>query len=654
MFRTKDTGQRSMERFFLRCSWAITFLAAVSTAVSVLLAPFAVAAVCGMVMLSALGMSICMRKAVREAAYAREAERHCARPEAQEEIEEPHSLLGALYQHIPSAVAVLDMQNKITRINASGTHMTGYAEHEMRGKSVLEYLVPDRMKSNSAIFAEVLKGTTRSFRSAIIHKDGYRVDVESTAVPIKRDSEIEGVVVISNDVSSARRTEEQIRHMAYYDDMTGLPNRRMFLQQLDMALNAELARGIRLAVFFIDIDRFKMVNDGFGHDYGDMLLLQVAERFTRCMSEDDFLARSEGDEFALFFAGCTVSGERDRVQAMAESLAQVLEEPFTLGQYQLHITASIGIALVSDEENTAEELMKCADMALTRAKEKGRNNYQLFNHLMKSASLEKLTLEQELRRALSQGELLLHYQPQMDVKNERIVGFEALVRWSHPKRGLVPPAQFIPFAEESGLIVPIGEWVLIEACRQNKAWEDAGYAPPPVAVNISTRQFLQHNLTGRVAEVLALTELHPSQLELEITESCTMDVEYAIEQMHDLKELGVKISIDDFGTGYSSLSYLKKFPIDKLKIDQSFVRDIMTDPNDAAIVASIIAMTGHLSLKVIAEGVETEEQLEFLRRNHCDEIQGYYFSPPLQAGKAEQLLKNPEYAATAAAKRLPS
>ncbi len=382
-----------------------------------------------------------------------------------------------------------------------------------------------------------------------------------------------------------------------------------------------------------------MVNDGFGHDYGDMLLLQVAERFTRCLSENDFMARTEGDEFALFFNGLAPGNEIEQVSVIADSLTGVLEEPFMLEQYQVNITASIGITLVSEDERSVEEVMKCADMALTRAKEKGRNNYQLFNSQMKSASLEKLTMEQELRRAIAKDELVLYYQPQMDIASQRIVGFEALVRWAHPERGIVSPGHFIPFAEESGLIVPIGEWVLKEACRQNKHWQEQGYSPPPVSVNLSTRQFLQHNLTGKVAEVLELTGLDAAQLELEITESSTMDVEYSIDQLHELKNLGVTISIDDFGTGYSSLSYLKKFPIDKLKIDQSFVRDIMTDPNDAAIVASIIAMTRHMKLKVIAEGVETEEQLQFLYHNRCDEIQGYYFSPPLSVEAAELLMK---------------
>lgn len=575
-------------------------------------------------------------------------------PHAVEGVQDHFAVLGALYEHNPSGVAVLDAQGCIVRLNASGEQMMGYREEEMKGRSITEYITPDRIKSSAALYAEVLKGTPKSFKSAVIHKDGYRVDLHTTAAPIKNGAEVKGIVVICTDITANRRSEEQIRHMAYYDDMTGLPNRRLFVQQMESAMASFDINRNRAAVFFIDIDRFKMVNDGFGHDYGDMLLLQVAERFTRCLSENDFMARTEGDGFALFFNGLAPGNEIEQVTFIAESLIGVLEEPFILEQYRLNITASIGIALVSEDEKSVDELMKGADMALTRAKQKGRNSYQLFNNQMKSISLEKLTMEQELRRAIAGDELLLYYQPQMDIASGRIVGFEALVRWAHPERGIVSPGHFIPFAEESGLIVPLGEWVLREACRQNKRWQEQGYEPPPVSVNLSMQQFLQHNLTGKVAEVLELTGLDAAQLELEITESSTMDVEYAIEQLYELKSLGVKISIDDFGTGYSSLSYLKKFPIDKLKIDQSFVREIMTDPNDAAIVASIIAMTGHMKLKVIAEGVETEEQLQFLHRNHCDEIQGYYFSPPLNVEAAERLMKERRKATTAAGDRMPS
>ncbi|WP_163854485.1 putative bifunctional diguanylate cyclase/phosphodiesterase [Paenibacillus elgii] len=564
---------------------------------------------------------------------------------AEERLRRADSRLNALFHHHPGAVGLIDPGGCFLQWNPTSEHMFGYREEELRGKH-LRTLFPEELSGRtSSFFAEALHGSPLSFKTSLLHKDGYRVDLDTTVVPVKEQGITTGVLIVCQDITSATRTEEQIRHLAYYDDMTGLPNRRLFVQHLNAAMAAVSWHERTLAVLFVDIDRFKIVNDCFGHDYGDMLLLQVAERFSRCVGPDDYLARTEGDEFAFFFQ--VPDQEAEPVGTIAKAIFDLLEEPFVLGQNLVHLTASIGISLLSQEDESADSLMKCADMALTRAKEKGKNNYQLFNSEMKSVSLKRLTLESELRRALANNELLLHYQPQINIATGRIVGFEALVRWQHPERGLVAPGEFIPFAEDSGLIVPIGEWALKEACRQNKQWQDAGLEVVPVSVNLSIRQFMQHQLCARIGRTLRETGLAPGLLELEITESCTMDVDYASDLLHELKKLGVKISIDDFGTGYSSLSYLKKFPIDKLKIDRSFVRDIMTDPNDAAIVASIIAMTRHLNMEVIAEGVETEEQLRFLHDNQCHLIQGFYLSPPLAVPDAECLMKL--YSAQAAA-----
>ncbi|MFB0842499.1 putative bifunctional diguanylate cyclase/phosphodiesterase [Paenibacillus oleatilyticus] len=564
---------------------------------------------------------------------------------AEERFRRVDSRLNALFHHHPGAVGLIDPGGYFLQWNPAAERMFGYREEELRGKH-LRTLFPEELSGRTNnFFTEALHGSPLSFKTSLLHKDGYRVDLDTTVVPVKEQEITTGILIVCQDITSATRTEEQIRHLAYYDDMTGLPNRRLFVQHLNAAIAAASRCEQKLAVLFVDIDRFKIVNDCFGHDYGDMLLLQVAERFSRCLSPDDYLARTEGDEFAFFFQ--VPDQEAEPVGTIAKAIFDLLEEPFVLGQNLVHLTASIGISLLSQEDESADSLMKCADMALTRAKEKGKNNYQLFNSEMKSVSLKRLTLESELRRALAKNELLLHYQPQINIATGRIVGFEALVRWQHPERGLVAPGEFIPFAEDSGLIVPIGEWALKEACRQNKQWQDAGLEVVPVSVNLSIRQFMQHQLCARIGRTLRETGLDPGLLELEITESCTMDIDYASDLLHELKKLGVKISIDDFGTGYSSLSYLKKFPIDKLKIDRSFVRDIMTDPNDAAIVASIIAMTRHLNMEVIAEGVETEEQLRFLHDNQCHLIQGFYLSPPLAVPDAEHLMKL--YSAQAAA-----
>jgi diguanylate cyclase (GGDEF)-like protein/PAS domain S-box-containing protein len=445
------------------------------------------------------------------------------------------------------------------------------------------------------------------------------------------------LLAVGRDLSERKRMENRIRHMAYYDDLTGLPNRRLLRDRLETAMEETREGQGGVAVLYLDIDRFKLVNDSFGHDYGDILLMQVAERFTRCVSDEDFLARTEGDEFALFYTNVNT---KEQLDLLAEGIGEALEQPFVIGEYQIHITASIGIShFMGDAGETADLMMKYADIALSRSKDTGKNNHQIFNADMNTISLTRLTMESELRRAILKNEFVLVYQPQINIENSALVGMEALIRWKHPERGMVPPKDFIPIAEDTGLIVPIGEWVLTEACKQNKKWQDAGYPAVPVSVNLSMRQFLQHNLKGKIESILECTGLQARYLELEITESMTMDVDFATNSLLELKSLGVRISIDDFGTGYSSLHLLKRFPIDKLKIDRSFVRDIMLDPNDAAIVTTIISMTHHLNLLVIAEGVETEEQMRFLHENRCNQIQGYWFSPPVPPGRMQEMME---------------
>lgn len=466
-------------------------------------------------------------------------------------------------------------------------------------------------------------------------KDGRYVPVEVNVRLIRLRGQ-RALLAVGRDLTERKRMESRIRHMAYYDDLTGLPNRRLFRDRLEAALKAARQTGSGVAVLYLDIDRFKLVNDSFGHDYGDMLLLQVAERFTRCVGEGDFLARTEGDEFALFYRDIA---NKDKLAGLPGRISQVLEQPFAIGEYQIHISASVGVShFMEGAAETADLLMKYADIALSRSKEAGKDNYRIFNAEMKAISITRLTIESELRRAIARHEFFLVYQPQINIETSTLVGMEALIRWQHPERGVVSPQDFIPIAEETGLIVPIGEWVIHEACKQNKEWQIAGLPAVPVSVNLSMRQFLQHNLKDKMKSILDITGLPPQYLELEITESMTMDVDFAANSLLELKNLGVQISIDDFGTGYSSLHLLKRFPIDKLKIDRSFVRDVMLDPNDAAIVTTIISMTHHLNLRVIAEGVETEEQMRFLHQNQCDQIQGYWFSPPVPAARMREFM----------------
>ncbi|MCY9661192.1 EAL domain-containing protein [Paenibacillus chondroitinus] len=551
-------------------------------------------------------------------------------------------VLDSLFEHNPNAIGIFDQEGKFIRINAAAETILGYSASELLEKRFSHFVTQEQYELTISQLQLATDGEPLTFETSVSHKSGYRVDLHATAVPVQLSTDAMGFILICQDITERKRSDEQVRYMAYYDDMTGLPNRRMFRDHLNERLSLARSAGQQIAVFYLDIDRFKLVNDSFGYDYGNMMLLQLAERFTRCITENDYLARTEGDEFAFFYTN--VADSNDVIAVIAE-INRVLEKPFVLEQYELHVTASIGVAISTADEEDADTLMKYADIALARAKEKGRNDFQIFNADMKSVSINRLKLENELRRAIALEEFVLFYQPQVDIETGRIVGVEALIRWNHPEKGLISPNYFISFAEESGLIVPIGEWVLRAACKQNKAWQNQGFSPMPISVNLSMRQFFQHNLKGKISHVLEQTGLDPQYLELEITESMTMDVDHAIQSLLELKELGVNVSIDDFGTGYSSLYYLKKFPIDKLKIDRSFVRDIMVDPNDAAIVTTIIAMTRHLNLKVIAEGVETEEQLHFLHQNRCNEVQGYWFSPPVNAVQLENMLSHGVHAA---------
>ena len=435
-----------------------------------------------------------------------------------------------------------------------------------------------------------------------------------------------------------KQAEERIRHLAHYDELTGLANRSMFSQRLSHALAQARRNGMQLAVLFIDLDRFKNINDTLGHEAGDSVLKEVAERLQGCLRESDTVGRLGGDEFVVLLEGIPQSMHCAEV---AQKILTAVARPFALDTQEFHLTASIGISTYPADSEDVQSLLKNADIAMYRAKELGKNNFQFYSAQMNIHTLERLALESSLRGALERNEFLLHYQPKVDIRSGRIIGMEALVRWQHPTKGLIPPMQFIPLAEETGLIVPIGEWVLRTACARNKSWQEQGLPPLRIAVNLSARQFTHENLLQDVARVLNETGLDAAFLELEITESMVMhDPEHAIELLNKLKAMGISISIDDFGTGYSSLSYLKRFPIDSVKIDRSFIRDLPLDGDDAAITQAIIAMAHGLKLKVIAEGVETGEQLSFLRAHKCDEMQGYYFSKPLPEHEFILLVQN--------------
>lgn len=457
--------------------------------------------------------------------------------------------------------------------------------------------------------------------------------------PDPQDLELIGIAAnIARIAIERKEAEERLDYLAHYDPLTSLPNRALFRDRLTQAL-ARADRGGRLAaLMFLDLDRFKTINDTLGHDIGDLLLKTVAHRLRRCVRDEDTVARLGGDEFTVILE--ELAGIED-AGIVAKKIIEALAPPFVLDGHEVFVTPSIGITVYPLDSNDLDNLLKNADAAMYRVKEEGRNNYQFYTAEMNARTLERLALENNLRHALERNEFVLYYQPKVDLIKGQIVGMEALMRWIHPTRGIVSPTEFIPLLEETGMIIPVGEWLLRTACRQNNAWQNAGFPHLRMAVNLSARQFQQNDLVHSVSRVLEETGLAADYLELEITESLLMqNPENATDILNKINALGVvRIDIDDFGTGYSSLSYLKRFPISTVKIDASFVHGIPDDLEDVAIVVAVIAMSHSLHLKVIAEGVENEKQLTFLREHNCDELQGYVFSPPLPPAEFEQLLR---------------
>jgi diguanylate cyclase (GGDEF)-like protein/PAS domain S-box-containing protein len=473
-------------------------------------------------------------------------------------------------------------------------------------------------------------GSVSSFESQVYRKNGEIIWIsENARVVTDADNNVicyEGTV---EDITERKAYQAQIEQQANYDSLTGLANRSLLNQRLQHAIASASGYGTRLAVVFVDLDRFKYINDSLGHHVGDELLRTMAERLKRNVRESDTVARLGGDEFVLLVGGYK---DPEAVAVVLERMLADIAQPWQSPMGDFNITCSIGVALYPDDGTTADVLLKHADSAMYRAKEQGRNNFQFFTSELNTIITQRLELESNLRRAIERNQFTLHYQPRIDMRTQRIVAVEALIRWNASGEAPVSPSSFIPVAEDIGLIVPIGKWVLKQACAQNKAWQDAGMPPCMVSVNVSPRQFRQDNFVQAVEEVLRETRLEARYLEIELTESAAMqDVQQFIAMLKELKSLGVHISLDDFGTGYSSLNYLKRFPVERLKIDRSFVHDITTDIDDATIVRTIIALGHNLGLKVVAEGVETQEQLEFLRANGCDEMQGYYFAEPVSA-----------------------
>ncbi|MBI5119739.1 MAG: EAL domain-containing protein [Rhodospirillales bacterium] len=548
-------------------------------------------------------------------------------------------LMAAAMEASSSAIVIADSKGGIEWGNAAFCRSSGYSADEVLGRQLNLLAVKDHGGAEFDSLKKALEsGQTWHGEMVERRKDGSLYTVEQTVTPmLDAKGRVTHYVVVQEDLTEKRRAEERIRYLSHYDTLTALPNRHLFLERLKSAVARALESGYELALLFVDLDQFSRVNDTLGHTAGDKLLIGVVERLRIAARAADTLARIGGDEFGIILVDPKAS---DMAASLASRINGVVAEPFHLDGHEARLGANVGIAVLPNDGTTPDDLVRNADLALYRCIREHPGSYRYFSQDMNDEARSRLGLERDLRRAIEQNEFVLHYQPQLDAKTGRIVGVEALVRWQHPERGMIPPIQFIPVAEDTGLIVPLGEWVLIQACRQARIWKDMGLGPVTMAVNISAVQFFRQDVVAVVKRILSDTGLDASWLELELTESMVMhDAEAAILTLNRLNEIGLKMSIDDFGTGYSSLNYLRRFPVHRLKIDQSFVRELTNSANDAEIARAIISLGHSLELEVVSEGVETEAQQDYLKREGCDLLQGYLFSRPVPADEATTLLK---------------
>jgi diguanylate cyclase (GGDEF)-like protein/PAS domain S-box-containing protein len=548
---------------------------------------------------------------------------------------------------IEEAVLRTDLHGNVTYLNRIAEELTGWKRDEAQGRPVADVLrfidgftgaAMDNAVGIAMQEAETAKATATCKNCMLVRRDGIEFGIESKVTLVRdQDGNIIGAVVAFHDVSEARAKALELSHSAQHDVLTDLPNRVLFNDRLTQAITLAERQGKQLAVMFVDLDHFKKINDSLGHDVGDKLLQSVAKRLMACIRRSDTVSRLGGDEFVVLLS--QVEHAEDAAFS-ARKILRALTAPHSIDNKNLDINVSIGVSTYPSDGQDAEGLINRADNAMYEAKQHGRNNYQFFRREMHARLAERQSLEADLRCALGRNEFLLHYQPKINLQTGEITGAEALLRWLHPQRGMVYPPQFVPVAEECGLILPIGQWVLLEACKQARAWSDAGLGVVPMAVNVSAAEFGAKDFLSGVRAVLIATGVAPQNLELELTESVLMrDAEAAVVTLVKLKAMGVQLAIDDFGTGYSSFTYLRRFPSDALKLHQSFVQEITADPGDAKIVSAMINIGRSLKQRVIAEGVETREQLHFLQLHGCSEGQGYYFTRPVEAEQAAELFR---------------
>ena len=544
---------------------------------------------------------------------------------------------------IGDAVLSTDITGNVNYLNLAAETMTGWSRQEASGRPFADVFhiingdtrQPMRDPMELAVQKNQVMGLSPN--CILIRRDGFEAVIEDSVAPVHdRGGRVVGAVIVFHDVTEARAMVLKMSHLAQHDALTGLPNRVLLNDRLTQTITAAQRHATPTAVLFLDLDRFKNINDSLGHTVGDALLQSVAQRLVSCLRGSDTVSRQGGDEFVILLR--EIQNIKD-VAARAKKILAALVAPHNTADHMLHITASVGISVFPEDGEDAETLIKSADIAMYHAKNNGRNNYQFFKHDMNTRAVERQSIEDDLRGAVGRKEFVLHYQPKINLETGAITGAEALIRWRHPRRGLLLPAHFVPIAEDSGLIVSIGRSTLREACRQARAWLDAGRSTT-VAVNISAVEFKDKGFLANVSAALDEARLEPRFLELELTESVLMQNSMSTASViHALASMGVRFAIDDFGTGYSSFSYLKQFPIDSLKIDQSFVRHVASDPSDGAIVAAMISMCRSLKRRVIAEGVETRAQVAFLQAQRCTEGQGYFFSRPIVAAEFTKLLK---------------
>lgn len=560
---------------------------------------------------------------------------------AEEVLRESEERFRVAFNQAAVGLAHVAPDGRWMMVNNKLCEIIGYSRAELLGMSFQDITHPEDLVSDWALARRMIAGEldekTREKRYR--HKNGYYIWINLTSSMVRdEDGNPKYYSTVVEDISRRKQIEEELLHLANHDALTSLPNRSLLLDRLGQALVfAGRSKG-QVAVMLIDLDRFKNINDSLGHDVGDKIIVEIARRLSACVRAGDTIARLGGDEFVLIRPDVA---REDAVATMAQQILEALARPMSIQGHEFYPTGSIGVSMYPKDGQDGQTLLKNADTAMYRAKDAGRNNFQFYAHEMNSRALDRLKLETGLRRALEREEFVLHYQPQMHIATGRVTGMEALLRWEPPGQGMIFPGDFIPIAEETGLIVPIGQWVLRRACEQKRQWHDAGLFPElRIAVNLSARQFKQQDIVKMVSQTLEETRCLPEWLELEITETVVMESpDAAAETLHKLSAMGVHLSIDDFGTGYSSLNYLKRFPIDALKIDKSFVRDISVDADDAAIAKAVIALAHSLKLLVIAEGVETVEQLDFLRAQDCDVMQGYYLGRPMPVEKFELFMR---------------